>query len=98
MTPSKSSRSKHSSESKKDSTSKEGEKEKDVAEDVRAKVDELKNERDTRAAARETASSEIQIGTLTTTKVADVEELLNQRNALKKEEMRERNPDFFRPV
>jgi len=42
------------------------------------------------------SSSEIQIGNLTTTNAKDVEELLDQRNAQKKEEMRERNPEFFR--
>jgi len=40
--------------------------------------------------------SEIQIGTLKTTSAADVEELLDKRNAEKKEEMRKSNPDFFR--
>jgi hypothetical protein len=46
----------------------------------------------------EIAKAEIQIGGLTTTQASDVEELLDQRNAQKKEEMKERNPDFFRNV
>jgi hypothetical protein len=39
---------------------------------------------------------EIQIGTLTTTKASEVEELLDKRNAERKEELRKSNPEFFR--
>jgi len=41
-------------------------------------------------------TNEFQVGSMTTTNAKDVENLLDQRNAQKKEEMRERNPDFFR--
>lgn len=42
------------------------------------------------------AAAEIQIGNLKTTSAADVEYLLDKRNAEKKEEMRKSNPEFFR--
>lgn len=41
-------------------------------------------------------NAEIQIGNLKTTSAADVEYLLDKRNAEKKEEMRKSNPEFFR--
>lgn len=41
-------------------------------------------------------NTEIRIGGMKTTSTADVEFLLDKRNAEKKEEMRKSNPDFFR--
>jgi len=45
---------------------------------------------------RSKGTDEIHIGSLRTSSAADLEELLDKRNAEKKEEMRKSNPEFFR--